>query len=227
MKNFCTAAITTLLLTSTVSAGLLADGIYELNNHPDGSAAPPLYGLRLDGLDGSNSDFTFDFETNGAAMFMDVDVAAGTIRIFGQAFGGKNQGSTYAANGAGLWDIDFTYAAGVQVNGMTIEVAPPTPASNNGTITFLDAGDSIFAQNQVIDLFAYETNNGTAFLIKEGHRGFAGHSGFGWLAHGTSTNNVKASDWLFTVGREIPVPGAALLAALGLSLVGTLKRRFA
>ena len=34
---------------------------YELENHIDGSADPPPYGLRLDGLLGSGK-YTFDFE---------------------------------------------------------------------------------------------------------------------------------------------------------------------
>ena len=69
-------------------------GLYNLNNHPDGGARPPLYGARWDGLftpsaavvaaTGSDSTiFTTNFDHPLSAMFMDYDDIAGTIHIFG------------------------------------------------------------------------------------------------------------------------------------------------
>ncbi len=55
-----------------------------------------------------------------------------------------------------------------------------------------------------------------------GHRGFDGVSGWGWLTHG-SGGHVESSDWLFTVGEEIPEP-ATLLMVLGGLAFSSLRR---
>ncbi len=105
------AATAALAGATAAHAASLADGFYRLLNHPDGAAAPPLYGLRLDGLIGPDisSIFTFSFEGNGAHMQMEflLEGAKGTVHIFGKAFGGKDVGDSY--ENPVLWDIDFNY----------------------------------------------------------------------------------------------------------------------
>lgn len=242
LRNFLLGTLC-LSLTSTAWAGfaVLDNGLYRLGNHPDGSARPPLYGLRLDGLDGSNRDYTFDFEDdandsadNGAGMFMQVNLdmnnmANSSIRIYGQVYGGRNAGSGYDSVGVGLWQIDFTYGANLQVGGNgRIFVSPQASADNNGFIKPLFS-DSLF-DGSSIGLWDYITGGqGETFILNTGHRGYAGISGWGWLSHGTEGNHVDASDWLFTVNQNripvVPVPGAGLLGVIGLSLVGYLKRQ--
>ena len=68
----------------SADAALLAEGTYHLQNHPDGYAAPPPYGLVLDGLapaDGSSDNFSFDFDHDQSDMRMTV--TADAIHIFG------------------------------------------------------------------------------------------------------------------------------------------------
>ncbi|MCZ6682067.1 MAG: hypothetical protein O7B26_02715, partial [Planctomycetota bacterium] len=75
---------------------------YRLHNHPDGGAAPPPYGLRLDGLLTGDQldDVTFDFDDPQSAMVLDV-CDDGTLHIFGQAV--LNQPPN------GVWQVDFSY----------------------------------------------------------------------------------------------------------------------
>ncbi|MGK7897958.1 MAG: Ig-like domain-containing protein, partial [Xenococcus sp. (in: cyanobacteria)] len=65
---------------------------YQLHNHPDGNAASPFYGLRLDGLLTGNADdiVTFDFEN--AQSDMRIAIQNNQIRIFGVAYGGADIG---------------------------------------------------------------------------------------------------------------------------------------
>lgn len=234
MKATRTLALSTIALMmmgTTASAAVLADGLYKLGNHPDGSAAPPLYGLRLDGLGtgGVSGIYTFDFENNGAAMYMDLDVANNSIHIYGQVYGGLHSGSTWNATESGLWNVDFTYTTGITSTGQ-IEVNGKDDVNNYGSITPLFTGGA-FTNGTAIGLWTWPMPypDGLNFTLDTGHRGFAGFSGWGWLSYGDSApgTHKDASDWLFTVGDKIPVPGAVLLGTIGLSLIGVLKRRFA
>jgi len=227
MKVFRTLTITTialLLMGTTASAAILADGIYTLGNHPDGDKVPPLYGLRLDGLGGSGI-YTFDFENNGAAMYMDLDTAGSSIHIYGTVFGGLDTGSGYDGTLSGLWDVDFTYSTNITTSNGYVEVTLKDDTNNNGSITPLFSAGA-FTDGTAIGLWSW--SDGTnVFVIDTNHRGVSGYSGWGWLAYDDPDTHVVASDWLFTVGDRVPVPGAVLLGAIGLSLIGTLKRRFA
>ncbi len=128
-------------LSATAGAAIIDPGTYVLTNHPDGSARPPLYGFRLDGLydDAGDPDdiFTFDFEANGSAMFMEA--TASTLWIHGVSFGGLVQNEQYVEPWAGLWDIDFTYSnVAPAAPDDDLIVLPPTPPNgvpNSGTIT--------------------------------------------------------------------------------------------
>ena len=56
---------------------LIEIGLYRLGNHPDKAEDPPEYGMRLDELfdfnPGEHDVVTFDFEADGAEMFLDFD----------------------------------------------------------------------------------------------------------------------------------------------------------
>ena len=131
----------TLLLPVRSAADPLGTGLYELSNHPDGNAAAPYYGLRLDGLlDWDDSViYTFDFDADGAAMYLDY--SGGSIHIYGTAWGGKDVGNVY--EDAGFWDIDFTYGVGVVpvagdgggVQDVHVPLGSYATAGNAGTIT--------------------------------------------------------------------------------------------
>jgi hypothetical protein len=177
---------------------------YELHNHPDGGAAPPLYGLRLDGLlTGDGSDvFSFDFDHAQSAVFMDV--GATTVHIFGHAFGGRDVGSSYT--NAGVWLIDFTYAVGVTTAAGDDDLIVNNCGSvNTGTI------QATFGSNQSpIALVDFCGGNPFSFRFgneedDNGHRGFSGLSGWGWLNH-SGQAHISASDWLFTAEVVCPEP---------------------
>jgi hypothetical protein len=193
-------------------------GLYVLESHPDGDLNPPPYGLRLDGLDGDeNHDFTFDFDGPGAAMQMELSADDSSLRIFGLAYGGRDVGGSY--EDPQLWEIGFTYEEMI-VDGDQL-VSDPATSPNRGTITPTESIGGFSAGVPIIleDFFG---EHPFSFVLEEGHRGFEGVSGFGWLNHGGAglENHVKSSDWLFTV---IPEPGSILLVGLGVVLIGAAR----
>lgn len=242
MRTVCSvAALASFVIPSVaLAAPVLDNGTYRLGNHPDGNVRPPLYGMRLDGLDGNTGhEFTFDFEnTPGANMYMTVNIDQGdpsnsTIDIFGTVFGGEDVGGSYGAV-SGFWDVDFTYSANIDVLPSGQIVVTPGDPANTGTITpqadvtnggggvVFDGGVPIYLANHPIN----SVDN--AFNLGTNHRGFAGVSGWGWLRYGsspTNLNHVDSSDWLFTVGEMVPAPGAMLLGSIGIAMLGFVRRR--
>lgn len=224
-----TVALATAAIGLSLSAGVANATVlqYQLNNHPDGSARPPAYGFRLDELynaTASHDVFTFDFDHASSSMMMDIDLTAGTIRLFGQAFGGRDIGTGYANDQyLGVYSIDMIYTTGVSVvpgdtddiwstaDSMTAAGSISTPANDTIPLTNKNMGGYSFR-------FGNEDNDA-------GHRGFDGLSGWGWVNHGDLSEHVNSSDWLFTASPRVPTPGTAALAAVGLGLVGTSRRR--
>ncbi len=105
-----------------------------LFDHPDGTEAPPPYGLRLDGVEwavatarqalagdaipagvGESDTWTFSFEEDpggqiGTGVTGAFDEIEGTFGILGTAFGGRDIGDGAAGPpGPGEILIDFTY----------------------------------------------------------------------------------------------------------------------
>lgn len=223
----------------------------RLADHPDGTANPPPYGLRIDNIfqkknDGSNlaggagGIVTFSFSAAGAAVFTDViddtnDGQADRIRIYGKAYGGRDTGSGYANVGAGFYQIDFTYNVGVQtVNNLADggwKVADgATRSQNNGSIRALDGS---FA-GETWNFSDKADNTGFSFnFLKNGHRLTGAeqlalgdpHVGEGWVQ--LDNGVMGTQDWLFTTV-VIPMPTPAMMASAGLlGLAGIRRRRMA
>ncbi len=219
------AAGTTLFGVAAPSARaeLLDPGLYVLLNHP--SNGVDSYGLRLDELYNVNLSqqdwFIFDFEHSNSLVVMEV--TADTIRISGEVHGGYYRpGQGYVAGPhLGTYSFDFLYNMGVQFapndDDRIINAANNV---NTGTIT-TPMGDTIAL---------WDERGGNPFSFRlgdedndQGHRGYDGISGWGWLNHGPDPDLHRAvGDFIFRVGPEIPAPGAAVTLALGL---GVLTRR--
>jgi len=201
---------------------------YDLHNHPDVGEGPPGYGLRLDELynaTGSHDVFTFDFDDQASKVGMRVDEEAGTIRITGVVFGGRDIGSGYANDQyRGLYTIDMLYQIGVeQVAGDDDLQVDTADFANWGTI-LTPLGDAV-------PLTDFRGDNGFSLRIGDenndlGHRGYAGISGWGWINHGEDAGlHVASSDWLFTaVESSVPAPGAAALGLMGFGLMARRRR---
>lgn len=220
MRTFAAASVLTGMVCAA-SGATIVPGTYELFNHPDGNAAPPSYGLRLDGLTGGGSSdvFTFDFEHPDAGMMLTYDDTAGTIRIFGSAFGGLNAGSGYAA-GAGLWQIDVT---------MTGIATVPADDDLWSTADAMAIGNITSPSMVDYPLFTETGGNPYSFRLGDedddlGHRGALGVSGWGWINHNDPDTHVYASDWLFRMAED-PVPAPATVLLLGVGGAAATRRR--
>lgn len=214
---------------------ILDDGLYQLHDHPDGGAAEPFYGLRLDELTDAGDIFTFSFDYDHPDVGVFMQLTGSTIHIYGVAFGGLIDDHAYDPDHSGLVEIDFFYNDVVRVTGDDDLIAYDPDEPNMGFIVF---------QGDTIDLFDHANAEGFTFRLGDedddgGHRGFDGTlpngetvdgriSGWGWLEHGTQGEYISASDWLFTVDpTPVPGPSTALLATLGamLFLMGQPRKR--
>lgn len=224
-------ALLAMSVSATALATPIATGLYVLGDHPDGNAGPPMYGLRLDGL--GAGPFTFSFEANSASVFMDYDAAAGTAHIFGTAWGGEVVANSWISPTS--WAIDFNYSGlsqcdavgtydDVCANAVSGNATSGATGNNTGTIENLST-------NVVTSLVDYTSGSHFPLTFQfgdetNGHRGFAGLSGWGWLGIGTPNNfqRTATQDWLFTAKR-VPVPEPGTLLLMGSMLIGLGFRR--
>ena len=216
------AAATVFVATDAVQADTIVTGTYQLHNHPDGAAQPPLYGFRLDELfdvTGGHDIFTFDFDHASSQMYLAYNGTS--IHIYGQAFGGLDTGNTYGnAAYTGVAQIDFWYTVGVGLAGGDDDlIVSAAPGVNTGTITFLGSTINLFDSPMGGYSFRFGDTDDD-----NGHRGFNGISGWGWVDHHVQGQHIASSDWLFTA-QLIPLPPAALLGVAGLGLVAAVRRR--
>lgn len=217
------AGLAALSLGRATNAASIEPGLYQVGNHPDGAAADPGYGLRLDELinvTSGNDVFTFDFEDKpGTAMYLEYNGTS--IHIFGIAYGGLDVGDDYHWLLKGYVEIDFTYSVVESAPGDDDLIVTTPDFTNTGTIKLLGLPIGT-------DLFDFSGNNGYTFRLGDenndlGHRGFAGISGWGWLNHHYA-GNQPAGDWLFTA-QLIPLPPAGVLGLAGLAGLAWRRRR--
>ena len=187
----------------TVFVALLAAGAaqaltFNLLDHGDGQLGPD-YGLRYDLLPPDPPDGegpTFSFENGVASVLLTWDVVGGTAVIDGQIL----HNST-----SDLWDLTFT------IENITPSGGGFVSPTGSGTLT--DPLDNVHV------LLSEQNGDGDAFIFRpDGHRLDGDNStwvGRGWLLPPGSTD-----DFLFAAA-PIPEPGAAILYATGLLVVGS------
>lgn len=231
----CAAAVAAALAGQASAGQLLFQS--RLADHPDGNAAPPGYGLRIDNLfsknnagqalvGGQSGTTTFSFNAPGANVIIQIfddtnDNVADRIHITGVAYGGRDTGAAYGV-GAGFYAIDYTYTANV---GTTSEGwdAARSGSTNGGTITALTgqfAGESwgMTDKNSGGRSFHFESDNhrlgGTSL------DGSDVHVGRGW--HMLNNGVMGTQDFLFVA---IPLPTTGMLAGAGMLAVAGVRRR--
>ncbi len=222
------AAIAALAFIGTQAASgvALPMGTYNLHNHPDGSARPPLYGVRFDELVNATSNhdiFTLDF--NHTLSNMQMSLTPGQIHIFGQAYGGRDGGTSYVNDALlGVYQLSFIYNIGVGlVPGDDDIFVTAADNTNFGSVT-LPGGSIINLTNMNMGGYSFRLGDENNDL---GHRGHAGISGWGWMnyvVNGQVMPHTESTDWLFTATPQIPAPGAGVLALTGLVLVARRRR---
>lgn len=188
--------------------------LFVCHNHPNGDAAPPTYGLRIDDLI-STGIYTFSFDysdvTGSAGIILAYDDVNGTIHIYGRAYGGRDTGGSWAAGDRGWVNIDFWYVDYLVVQdacaggaGNDVYVTDES-VSNAGTVA-LDGwgGDAVFAftgKKKTGDCAFYFDND----YDSKGNVSISGDPniwhGTGWLM----PPGGAARDWLF-IAEMMTVP---------------------
>jgi hypothetical protein len=226
MKQFALAVgggIAIALVSGSAHAAFLEQGIYQLHNHPDGSSNPPAYGMRIDGLDGTNAIFTLDFDHPDSDMVL---VYTGNqIVISGVSYGGRDTGASYANDAyLGLYEVEFVYTVGVGlVPGDDDAYVNAASGSNFGSMklpsgTVIDLADKEGNPAEGTFRFGDEDND-------NGHRGFDGISGWGWFMSDDLAMTGQYRDFLFTAEYiGIPAPATALVLGPVGALVGRRRR---
>ncbi len=211
-------AIGVLSLAASASAAFIPVGHFQLNNHPDGNSRPPGYGLILTELYDvtvNNDKFTFDFDHEQSSMELWFD--GDSIVIGGRVYGGRDVGDHLADDKyLGVYDVRFEYAVVGMVPGDD-DLFSMESAENKGSI-MTPLGDTIaLGDKGKADGIAFRLGDGND---DNGHRGFDGVSGWGWLDH---ENRQSPSDWLFTV--KVPTPGSVAMMMVAAPFAGMRRRR--
>ncbi len=220
------------LAAASVVAASAHAATYKLADHPDGTANPPPYGLRLDGLfasAGQNGTTTFSFDAFGDTIMKVIDTGSGTkITITGTVYGGRDTG-TGLGYGEGAYAFSFTFMENVvnEVNGHSVTAIS---AMNSGSLVALGDNNGV-AMGTTYNLFENSNGTHTFQFLTDGHR-LAGTElegrtdifvGRGWLGvQGNSTSGTR--DLLF-VGQVIPSPLAGGIAGVGLMGLAARRRR--
>lgn len=207
---------------SSASSGGLVIAEFELGDHPDGNAAEPFYGLRLDNMLAPGVvTLSMDHFNNTRMSVIEYNGVL-SMHITGTLYGGAVNDHAYVD--AHSYEVNFTYALNVTDAGNGWEVNS-FDAGNTGTITDLDT-------NEVTTLFGKANSSDLVFsMLADGHR-LSGDSsswvGRGWLTDNSdgSMPGAGAQDWLFTATKlpEVPAPSAIALLGLG-GMLSSRRRR--
>lgn len=193
---------------------------FDLSDHPDGSASPPPYGLRLDNIIGSGAATLSMGHFSDTVLSVIEDNGDLSISITGTLWGGRVSGGSYIS--AEAYTIDMTYALDVASSGGGW-VVNGHDSGNSGVLTRV-------SDNTEWTLYT-TTDAGQSFrFLPDGHRLSGDNSS--WVGRGWLTTNSDGSDsasgnqdWLFTATqREVPTPGGAAVLALGGVLVSRRRR---
>jgi hypothetical protein len=188
--------------------------LFICHDHPNGSEVSPAYGLRLDDLlsDGVYT-FSFDYiDINGSAsVLLEYDDVAGTIRIYGRVFGGKDVGSSWSSTEKGWANIDFTYSDHLVVQdncagGAGNDVYVTDESNNNGGTITLDG----WGGDQSFQFFGKKKEGDCAFYFDNDYdsKGNGSISGDPSIWHGTGWLKPPTTgyrDWLF-IAEMMTVP---------------------
>lgn len=164
-----------------------SDQFFDLMAHPNGSAEPPTYLLRLEGLEflrtgagGPSDTWTFgdcfDADCGVTAMY---DASEMSFRISGVALGGLDTGATYDGGGVKV-ELDFLidFDAIDAADGAT-EFSDPGDGMLNFTVFSTSAGDIFegaegsvrfldsyrsFAQDHTVGLQGFSKSSGSGGL---------------------------------------------------------------
>jgi MYXO-CTERM domain-containing protein len=181
---------------------------FTLGNHPDGAAAEPFYGLRIDALAGCDRDcgddddrdddgdadlgaFVFDFgfcdplaagcQVTSEAVANGAAMTLDTLPDGSLHIHGTAWGGRvvdHEFEDALLWAIDFRYTALAFDPDEGSQFAEE--GSGSGTLTALQTRGA-FQAGQVFALEDEDGKRDISFALALGYRGFAGLSGFGGL----------------------------------------------
>ncbi|MCB9760576.1 MAG: hypothetical protein H6739_12110 [Alphaproteobacteria bacterium] len=159
--------------------------LFRLHDHPDGAAAEPYYGLRLDGLfsgltGATGGVTTFSFDTQDASVYSSIDETTGAVRVWGTVYGGEDSGTSYGF-GEGHYQLYLVYNANVSAvsDGWEADIGSGE-LENQGWILSLDNADTA---GQSWDLYDYASSGPTFLLKQDGHRhpDASAWVGRGWL----------------------------------------------
>ncbi len=240
MRRCATFAGFVALLSATVVMVSRAEAVthgFDVGNHPDGIAAPPHYGLRLD----HSAQFNlFDFKNVVGLLNTDT----GDFLIQGIVWHATAQADDYSGQ---IFYLDALLHLDIPADNFASLVANTASPTLNGNteylaLTLLDndgvAGAAAdFNGNQVAegDTFSSEDDTyyvnaemgGHGFHMRNNHRGVSGLSGWGWVSP-DGQGHTASQDWLFTLQytefptpppplTPIPEPASATLVLMGLA----------
>lgn len=200
---------------------------FDLSNHPDGSAAPPFYGLRLDDPDTSDTE-TFNFNgpggTGASTVSGELDLDTGLLTVSGEAEHNQT-GNIYGIMASiqlddiGTLDVNELFNPSMGVSDLL--------TGNTLSLSLFDVGNGPYSGPS-----NWEGFMDPSFTLGVNHRldntdsEYPALTGEGWLAPaGKPWDHVDYQDWLFILENPVvPVPPAAGLIAVGIVGVG-LRRR--